>query len=159
MTRSELEWTKATEDQGVPRPKDWTRSEFEAALKKLVAEAGSRTDNQGCLSCERCERSSDSTFCTDCKGVKRCHYCARCEDCIDSSHLTGCTGCLSCSHCTASQRCTGSAYLVRSIGCVGCTYCFGCVGLHKKDFHILNQPYDRSAYFAVVKKLTRELGL
>ena len=28
-----------------------------------------------------------------------------------------------------------------------------------KDFHILNQPYDRSTYFAMVEKLTRELRL
>jgi hypothetical protein len=33
------------------------------------------------------------------------------------------------------------------------------VGLSRKDFHILNEPYDRSAYFALVKKLSRELGL
>jgi hypothetical protein len=135
------------------------RTEFESALKQLLAEAGSRTSNQGCLSCDRCERTTDSTFCTDSKGLTRCSYCARCEDCVDSSHLTGCQGCLSSTQCVASQRCTGSAYLVRCVGCVGCTYCFGCVGLHKKDFHILNEPYDRTTYFAMVAKLTRELGL
>jgi hypothetical protein len=48
---------------------------------------------------------------------------------------------------------------VKCIGCVGSTYCFGCVGLHKKDFHILNEPYDRAAYFAKVAALSRELGL
>jgi hypothetical protein len=135
------------------------RAEFESALKKLVAEVGARSNNQGCLACERCERSTDSTFCIDCKAVTRCNYCEGCDDCVDSSHLTGCTGCLGCSHCVASQRCTGSAYLVRSVGCVGCTYCFGCVGLHKKDFHILNEPYDRAAYFELTAKLSRELGL
>jgi len=135
------------------------RTEFESALKKLVAEVGARSQNQGCLQCDRCERSTDSTFCVDCKAVTRCNYCVRCEDCVDCSHLTACAGCLSSTHCVASQRCTSSAYLVRSVGCVACTYCFGCVGLHRKDFHILNQPYDRATYFAEVAKLTRELGL
>ena len=135
------------------------RSEFEAALKKLVTEAGARVDNQRCLACERCERCTDSTFCKESKGLSRCNYCVRSTDCVDSSHLTDCVGCLSSTHCVASQRCTGSAYLVRSIGCVGCTYCFGCVGLHKKDFHILNEPYDRATYFERVAKLSRELGL
>jgi len=45
------------------------------------------------------------------------------------------------------------------VGCVGCTYCFGCVGLHRKDFHILNRAYDRATYFAEIAKLARELGL
>ena len=135
------------------------RIEFESALKKLVAQVGARSENRGCLACERCERSADSTFCTDCKGVTRCNYCTKCDDCVDSSHLSQCTGCLSCTHCVASQRCTASAYLVKCIGCVGSTYCFGCVGLHKKDFHILIDPYDRAAYFANVAALSRELGL
>jgi hypothetical protein len=37
--------------------------------------------------------------------------------------------------------------------CNDCTYCYGCVGLSKKEFHILNVPYDRKAYFALVKQL------
>jgi hypothetical protein len=135
------------------------RTEFEAALKKLTLEVGSRVGNPGSLVCDRCERCADSTFCSDSKGLARCHYCTRCEDCVDSSHLSGCAGCLSCSHAVASQRCTGSAYLVRCTGCVGCNYCFGCVGLHRKDFHILNQPYDRATYFAEVERLSKTLGL
>jgi hypothetical protein len=40
-----------------------------------------------------------------------------------------------------------------------CTYCFGCVGLSNKDFHILNKQYSRQEYFAITKRLARELGL
>jgi len=53
----------------------------------------------------------------------------------------------------------GSAYLVRSVGCSGCTYCFGCVGLSRRDFFILNKPYDRVMYFAIVSRLARELRI
>jgi hypothetical protein len=38
-----------------------------------------------------------------------------------------------------------------------CTYCLGCVGLSHKDFHILNQPYDRSTYFEISRRLSRAL--
>jgi hypothetical protein len=29
------------------------------------------------------------------------------------------------------------------------------VGLAKKEFHILNQPYSRTEYFAIIKALSR----
>jgi hypothetical protein len=58
-----------------------------------------------------------------------------------------------------SERCVGSAYLVRSVGCNGCTYCFGCVGLSKRDFHVLNERYDRAAYFELTARLARELRI
>ena len=47
----------------------------------------------------------------------------------------------------------------RCIDCNGCTYCFGCVGLSKKDFHILNEPYERQEYFAKVSELRRALRI
>jgi len=48
---------------------------------------------------------------------------------------------------------------VRSVGCSGCTYCFGCVGLSRRDFYILNEPYDRAAYFETTARLVRDLRL
>jgi hypothetical protein len=33
------------------------------------------------------------------------------------------------------------------------------VGLSRKDFHILNRPYERSAYFALTTRLARDLGV
>jgi hypothetical protein len=35
--------------------------------------------------------------------------------------------------------------------CSDCNYCFGCVALSKQEFCILNRPYSRSEYFALVK--------
>jgi hypothetical protein len=57
------------------------------------------------------------------------------------------------------ERCIGSAYLVRCVGCSGCTYCFGCVGIARRDFHILNEPYDRTTYFEITRRLARDLRL
>ncbi len=48
---------------------------------------------------------------------------------------------------------------MRSVGCNGCSYCFGCVGLSRRDFHILNEAYDRATYFEITARLARELGV
>ncbi len=136
-----------------------TRAEFEAAFADLVNGRAEVRDNTGCIACTACERCTDCTFCKGSSQLQRCHYCT------DSTTLTDCTHChqsrelLQCNHCTACERCTRSSYLVKSVDCDGCTYCFGCVGLSKKDFFILNKPYDKSSYFALTGKLMRELGV
>jgi hypothetical protein len=58
-----------------------------------------------------------------------------------------------------SEGCVGSAYLVRSTSCSGCNYCFGCVGLSRRDFCVLNEPYDRATYFELTARLARELSI
>jgi hypothetical protein len=59
----------------------------------------------------------------------------------------------------SSENCVASAYLVRSTGCTSCNYCFGCVGLSRRDFCILNEPYDRATYFEIANRLARELHI
>src|SRR5450432_3228806 len=135
------------------------RNEFGSQLRALVSAQGRRTENVSCLACDRCEGCIESTFCNDSKNLARCNYCVTCGDCTDCGNCQACTSCFGCTHCTQSERLTACAYVVKSIGCSGCTYCFGCVGLKKKDFHILNEPYDRQTYFAIIGKLSRELGL
>ena len=49
--------------------------------------------------------------------------------------------------------------MVRSISLSNCSYCFGCVGLTGRDFHILNERYERREYFALTEHLARELKL
>lgn len=134
-------------------------SEFEQRLRALVAAHAKETANVGCLACERCERCRDSTFLTGCTNVARSHYCEACVDCAECSHSTRCTSCVGCSHCERCDDCAFSAYLVRCTACTGCTYAFGCVGLSKKDFHILNEPYERTAWFETVAELRRALGM
>jgi hypothetical protein len=136
-----------------------TASEFEAAFRKLVAGAARGSANVGCLQCERCERCTECTFCAGCQGLARSHYCTDSRECTDCSHCVRCAGCLACQHCVDSERCVGSAYLVRSVGCSGCTYCFGCVGLGRRDFHILNEPHDRATYFELAGRLARDLRI
>jgi hypothetical protein len=136
-----------------------TRAEFEAELRKLLQTFEARSDNERCIECVGCERCVDSTFCKGSKSLVRCHYCVDSQRCSDSTHCRASRDLLSCNHCVGCDRCSQSSYLVRCVDCTGCTYCFGCVGMSRKDFHILNKPYDRSTYFAITSRLTRELGL
>ncbi len=134
------------------------RSEFEAKLALLLDDAR-HADNVACVSCERCSACAECTFCKDGRGLIRCQYCVGCEECTECANCTRCTGCVQCTRCVESERCTKSAYVVQSTGCSGCNYCFGCVGLHGRDFHILNEPYDRETYFRLTRELSRELRL
>jgi hypothetical protein len=70
-----------------------------------------------------------------------------------------CKQCHHCAYCVQSENCTSSAYLVLCRNLSDCNYCFGCVGLSKKDFHILNVPFPRAEYFKQVKRLRAEMGL
>lgn len=135
------------------------KSEFEAELRKLLQSAEARTENERCVQCVGCERCVDSTFCKNSKGLSRCHYCVDSQRCSDSTHCRASRDLVRCNHCVASERCTQCSYVYKSTDCTECTYCFGCVGLNKKDFHILNTPYDRSTYFKIMKQLVKELGL
>lgn len=136
-----------------------TPSEFEQQFRRLVKDHAESVTNSGCLACERCERCHDSTFLVDCTNVRRSNYCQRAVDCIECSHCKDVTRCVSCSHCEGSQDCIKSAYLITCVAMTECTYCFGCVGLSRKDFHILNEPYDRQTYFAKVAELRRALRI
>lgn len=79
--------------------------------------------------------------------------------CTDCSHCSGSRGLLACQHCIDCEGCSSSSYLVRCVAVSRATYCFGCVGISNKDFHILNEPYPRAAYFEITRRLASELGI
>jgi hypothetical protein len=132
------------------------RTEFQAELQRLRRESGAGQDNAGSFQSTGCEGCLRCMFCTGCRNCYRCTHCRDCEALTISSHCLRCTSCHECSHCEDSEACTGSAYLVHCFNCNDCTYCYGCVGLSKKEFHILNVPYSRTEYFKIVKQLSAQ---
>lgn len=127
-----------------------------AELENIFNNEAGNTAGHNLVNCERC------TNCVFCTGCERCYRSAYCTDCVSSSHLTHCVRCTSCHHTANSvdcTSCTGSAFLILCRDMSECNYCFGCVGLTRKDFHILNEPYDRSTYFKTVETLKKQLGL
>ncbi len=129
-----------------------TPAEFARALRELQREHGAVSSTPGFRN-EACVETLDSLYCQGCTRCYRCTYCVRCTA---SSHCTHCRGCdhvHASSYCVDSVRCTSSQYLTACTDCTRCTYCYGCVGLTGAEFHILNVPYDRKTYFALVAQL------
>ena len=135
------------------------RAEFLSELSRLERWFKDEAPSIGCIGSSDVRASAACMFSHNLENSHRCTHCSDCVDCSDLSHSTGCASCHASAYLAESRHCTHSAYLVRCVSCTECTYCFGCVGLSKKDFHILNQPYSRKEYFAVVEKLKKELGL
>lgn len=139
-----------------------TPADFEAAFQELLAEHRGRSQtNQGSIECVDCEQCFECTFCRSSSGLVRCHYCHECTRCFNCTHCRDSSELLGCNHCVGSVRCTQSSYLALCVDCTDSSYCFGCVGLSKRDFHILNEPYERRDYFELTLRLSpsvRRLG-
>jgi hypothetical protein len=135
-----------------------TRRQFETEHQRLLREFGEAADNPGSFSCQGCRQCANCMFCVDCQGCYRCTHCTRCQDCSHCTHAEDCRTCHGCAYCVRSSNCSGSSYLTMCHSCSDCTYCFGCVGLQKKDFHILNVQYGKTEYFRILKALREEMG-
>jgi hypothetical protein len=133
--------------------------DFERRYKALLAKTSLERGNESCVECQRCHGCSACTFCKDSERLVRCHFCVRCSTCTEALHCRGSRGLFNCQHCIDCDSCSQSSYLVRCVSLTACQYCFGCVGLSGKDFHVLNEPYDRKTYFALTERLAKELAL
>lgn len=131
---------------------------FEAEYEKLLRARPASGGNDKCVELIDCSGCSLSTFCRKSTQLTRSHYCSSCERCSDCSHCEGSKSLLGCHHCAECTECIGSSYLVRCSSMTKCHYCFGCVGLSNQDFHILNQPYDRSTYFRITRRLQSQFS-
>ena len=158
-----VSWPPSSGDRFAPRHARVTAElnarRFETRYRELIAAVGGAQESADCVECVACRACTGSTFCRESERLVRCHYCVRCSLCTDCSHCRSSRGLIGCSHCVGCESSSASSYLVRCVALTGSSYCFGCVGLSGKDFHILNEPYERAAYFAVTQRLGRELGL
>lgn len=59
--------------------------------------------------------------------------------------------CINCYQTAFSQNCEDCVDVYFSFGLRGCNNCFGCVNLHKKSYHIFNEPYSKEEYFEKLK--------
>jgi len=134
-------------------------NEFERRLRALQTGAGHSRANVSCVACESSTSCTGSTFCDRSRELTSCHHCVECERCAMSSHCIECRDCIELKHGIRSTGCLRSQYLVLCERCTDCSFCFGCVGLHARDYHILNEPYDRETYFRLTNELKRALRL
>ena len=94
--------------------------------------------------CLYCLSSDYTRDCVDCFFVLKSELLYECTDC---------SGCYSCTHSQRIRTCTETHW---SSDCVGCQNCFACVGLRKKEFHILNKPCTREKWNALMKDTEKQ---
>lgn len=132
--------------------------QFDAELRALRSDLLDR-GNPDSFQSDNCTNCSQCMFCEGCENCHGCQYSKNSVGCTQCTHVMACTQCHQSTHLRHSARCVSSHYLTHCDDCADCTYCFGCVGLVRREFHILNRPYDRPTYFKMVHALNAELGL
>ncbi|MEI8175209.1 MAG: hypothetical protein WCG28_04640, partial [bacterium] len=117
---------------------------------------------------------SDGDYLLDCKN---CHNSNTINDSVDSfncirgmkhksdidanncwySELVG--NCHGCSHCYCLKYCNWSTsrYSEYLDLCIECEYCFGCVGLKKKKYCILDKQYTKERYEVLKEKIISDM--
>lgn len=125
--------------------------------------------NENCL-VDYVYDSKNAYYCFDCKDLEDCRYCARVamtvKSCMDYSgwgdkselvyesaacgnnayNLKFCTTCAS-----------NNSNLEYCDQCTGCGDCFGCIGLKRKKYCVLNKQYAESEYFVVKNRLVKHM--
>jgi len=114
--------------------------------------------------------NSDGDYLLDCKNCHNCNTISESEDCYNSIRgfqskscidVNGCWksellgNCSSCISGYAEKYCiwSSSRYSEYLDLCIECEYCFGCVGLKKKKYCILNKQYGKEEYGKLKEKI------
>lgn len=130
----------------------------------------------GCMFCERCQTSRDLLFCFDVRdsrlmfdasNAKDCAYMADVEDptdCIDGNNMyykpERCLDMMGVLQTYNSKFCTYVFYchdIEYSDSLQNCENCFGCIGLKKASYCILNKQYSRDDYFATISNIKLQM--
>lgn len=118
--------------------------------------------------------ASEGEFLSNTKNCKRCFIIHDCEDCCNCSRGTALKNCVDANGCWHSEAigncssCLDSYMLKYSLWssarnseyvdlCIECEYCFGCVGLRKKKYCILNVQYTKEEYEVLKEKIITKM--
>ncbi|MEO1480543.1 MAG: caib/baif family protein [Myxococcota bacterium] len=135
------------------------RTDFLSEFKRLERDFQNESPSFASINSTNLVASAHCMFSNNLENCFRCTHCNNLTDCTGMSHSAGCHACHGCAYMRDCAHCFQCNYLVNSHHCTECNYCFGCFGLSKKDFHILNVKYGRDEYFKITDRLRRELGL
>ena len=100
------------------------------------------SDSEDCINCVRNQKLTSSI---DIVGSQFTELCGNCNSCQGGSYA------LKYSNCSPSRY---SEYLDL---CIECEYCFGCVGLKKKKYCILNKQYTKEGYEDLKNKIISDM--
>lgn len=114
-----------------------------------------------------CRNVRSSFFIQDGQDLEYCYLSYDgCSDCLDSSFISkgielcyefiqafsGGLGLAFCQYCV--EGCSNLYYCSM---CVGCDSCFGCIGLRKKSYCILNRQFSKADYEALVSQIIKRM--
>lgn len=142
------------------------KEEYQQHLRRdVIHKPDFNTQTEGCLGnfldkCKNCIDTNLSAESEDSYDIFRGH---QDKDCTSVSGLL--TGELCCQIMQATNLfnvqyamycvdCSNAQYLDQ---CQGCEHCFGCVGLFKRQYCILNKQYEKEEYEAVREKIIEKM--
>ena len=106
--------------------------------------------------CHNCNTVSDSEDCVNCLRAIKDKSNLNANGCWHSELLGNCQGCMDAYNLKYCNWSTSrfSEYLDL---CLECEYCFGCVGLKKKKYCILNKQYEKAEYEKLKEKIIQDM--
>ncbi len=107
--------------------------------------------------CFDCREAEDVRYCQSVTGAKNCmdySYWGLGVERVYETHACGiqCQDILFCNECWE-----GNSNILYCDSCIGCSHLFGCVGLKKKRYCILNKQYTKEEYEALVPMIIRHI--
>jgi len=138
--------------------KMWKQAEsrFVHNLKSENVEGDILINCKNCFHTFEGWESEDCSYNVSCDHSKDIHHCysagwPACELVYRSSVTRGSTDIAFCYYTWSSNN------LRYCDSCVSCADCFGCIGLHHKQYCILNQQYTKEDYFALREKIIEKM--
>jgi len=112
---------------------------------------------------DHCQNTFYAFDVVECQDAAYIYESKTCKDSYDIMVLEDSELCYNISSCHIMHNCDCCYFATSCSDChysellFNCDHCFGCVGLHLKKYHILNQPYKPEEYFARVAEIKKEL--
>lgn len=113
-----------------------------------------------------CKNIKNSFWCINVKDGKYLYYIFEAQDCMDyfqwgdsSELIYESENCgINCSRLSFCTQCWMGAHdLLYCDSCPGASYCFGCIGLKKGEYSILNKRYSKADYEALLPKIINHM--
>jgi hypothetical protein len=110
-----------------------------------------------CKNCHNCNTISDSEDCYNTIRASKLKSAIDASGCWFSEMLGNCNSCVIGAYALKYSNWSSSRYSEYLDICIECEYCFGCVGLRKKKYCILNKQYTKEEYEILKDKIISDM--
>lgn len=106
--------------------------------------------------CTNCNTISDSEDCVNCTRGTKTKSSLNYAGCFEGELLGSCSGCVN-GYGLKYSAWSSSRFSEYLDLCIECEYCFGCVGLKKKKYCILNKQYTKEEYEKLREQIINDM--